>query len=122
MGSDSAMWAVLTVVTILTCHLSLGEDGLSIDTLDSLEQVGLSKEPRYSCPQNNVCFDGHTIVEIPGIVNWHDCGIICIHTDDCNFWTWYNNRNCYLKTSDRGLAYDESAISGEKGCHSDQEL
>merc|ERR1712133_274271 len=109
MGSDSAMWAVLAVVTILTCHLSLG-------------QVGLSEEPRYSCPMMNVRFDDNTIADIPGILNWHECGIICNHVADCNFWTWFNNKMCYLKSSDRGLAYDESAISGEKTCHSDQEL
>merc|ERR1712098_256925 len=97
-------------------YLSLGEDGLSVDTLDSLEQVGLSDETRYSCPQYNVCFNGNTIVDISGIQNWQKCGFICIHTAGCNFWTWYNNKMCYLKSSDHGLAYDESAISGEKNC------
>merc|ERR1712133_182354 len=106
MGSVTlTMLRLLTVVVILTCHLSLGEDGMSGDTLDSLEQVGLPDdkflEPRYECPQSNMFFDGNNIAVIPGIQNWHECGIICIHTTPCNFWSWNtNNNDCYLKTSD----------------------
>merc|ERR1711872_919342 len=102
------MWTLLVTVTILNCQLSLGQDVASEDT-----QL---LEPRYECPQSSVSFDGNNIVQIPGIQNWHECGIICIHTNGCNFWTWYNDNKCHLKTSDHGLAYDEAGISGEKGC------
>merc|ERR1711955_164182 len=122
MGSLTViMWVVLTVVTFLTCHLSLGQDVLAGDTVDSIRQNEASEEtkllePRYECPQNNICFNGNTIADIPGVKDWHNCGEICKNIEGCNFWTWYNNNMCYLKTSDHGLAYDESAMSGEKTC------
>merc|ERR1712243_179853 len=103
------MWVVLTVVTILTCHLSLGQDVLSGDT-----QV---LEPKYSCPEVDVDFRGFDFASISSIRDWHSCGTICSSTPDCKFWTWSHAWNiCLLKSSDRGLCYDDRAISGVQGC------
>merc|ERR1712098_429533 len=119
------MWVVLTVVTILTCHLSLGQDVLSVDTMNSSGEDGQSSgdtqllQPRYSCPEDNVNFAGHDIDYVPGIPDWHACGEICSLTPACKFWTWMKNEDnrCCLKDADYGLAYSTNCISGVRGCH-----
>merc|ERR1712126_99692 len=122
MGHTVTMWVVLTVVTILTCHLSLGQDVLSVDTMNYSGQDVLSEdtqvlEPRYSCPEVDVDFRGFDFASISSIRDWHSCGTICSSTPDCKFWTWSHAWNiCFLKSSDRGLCYDDRAISGVKGC------
>merc|ERR1712126_767901 len=116
------MWSVLTVVTILTYHLSLGQDELSGDTLDSFGQDEASEgiqllEPRYSCPEYNVGFWSHDIDIVHGIPNWHTCGEICSLTPACKFWTWtVYPEVCWMKNSDQGLTHAEGRISGVKGC------
>merc|ERR1712126_372052 len=111
------MWSVLTVVSILTFHLSLGQDGMSLETMDSLGQDYTSEDPQllelgYSCPEDNVGFIGRDIVYVPGIEDWHACGEICSNTSDCNFWSWVKppsivSNLCCLKSSDEGLTYED---------------
>merc|ERR1712126_125392 len=124
MGHSHKMWVVLTVVSILTCHLSLGRNVLSVDTMNFSGEDGQSSgdsqllEPRYSCPEDNVDFNGHDIDCVPLIPNWHACGEICNVTPACKFWTWVKTENnrCCLKGVDYGLMHATHCISGVKGC------
>merc|ERR1712126_119343 len=131
MGRDNSpivtMWSVLTVVFILTCHFTLGQDGMSLDTVDSLRQGEASEDTRlpklkYSCPEDNVGFLGRDIAYVTGIQDWHACGEICSMTTDCNFWSWIAppsivSNLCCLKSSDDGLTNEDGVVSGVKGCH-----
>merc|ERR1712126_289513 len=103
------MSVLLTLVTILISQPSLGQDGQSVD----IHHV----EPRYECPEVNVDFNGNNIGYIPGVPDWRACGSICSLTPDCMFWTWNHvDHNCFLKTSDEGLANYYRTISGARGC------
>merc|ERR1719334_1498180 len=74
-------------------------------------------EPRYSCPEADVRFDGHNIDELHHVANWQNCGAACSLNTLCLYWTWgsYDNR-CLLKNSDAGLKKSPGAYSGERGC------
>merc|ERR1711890_39887 len=73
--------------------------------------------PQYSCPELHVDFNGNNVDDIHNIANWNDCGTMCEMSSGCNFWTWIETRKqCYLKSSDHGLEYQDNAISGVKGC------
>merc|ERR1712133_210538 len=81
------MWSVLAVVAILTCHLSLGQDVLSGDTLHSLGHNETSEdiqlpEHKYSCPEH--------YKRLPKVDSWHTCGDFCGSPlyPYCKFWSW----------------------------------
>merc|ERR1712215_360783 len=99
------MWSVLTVVTILTCHLSLGQDAAS-------EGIQLL-EPRFSCPEYDAAFTSTPYDSRNGIPDWQSCGEICSLVPDCKFWAWAKNIEfCYFFKTVETLRYTDGFISG----------
>merc|ERR1711872_528200 len=69
------MWKLLTIVAILTCNPSLGQDELSEDTLNSLEldkPLEDSLKRTYECPEYDIEFKGYDINSgpVPGVTSW----------------------------------------------------
>merc|ERR1711872_759882 len=80
--------------------------------------AGMTDEaPSYSCPEIDVNFFGNDIARILSVTDWHSCGQICKLDPDCKFWTHSILEDaCFLKNSDKGLAYGEHRVSGVRGC------
>merc|ERR1712180_89530 len=118
------MWSVLALVTILTCHLSLGQDEAS-------EDIQLPGQ-NYSCPEEGKRFYGYVKETYYGIPKWTTCGDLCDsvqHQQFCKFWSWRHawwpspsptptNRMCLLMTDagDDGLVDNSGWTSGVRGC------
>merc|ERR1712126_724497 len=115
------MWKLLTIAAILTCNPSLGQDGLSEDSLNSFEldkPLEDSLKRTYECPEYDIEFKGYDIndIPVPGVTNWRTCGIFCMGARDCKFWTFTDDFKCWLKSSDGGYKYSPGLISGAKDC------
>eukprot|EP00091_Calanus_sinicus_P000884 TRINITY_DN10839_c0_g1_i2.p1 TRINITY_DN10839_c0_g1~~TRINITY_DN10839_c0_g1_i2.p1 ORF type:complete len:131 (+),score=32.33 TRINITY_DN10839_c0_g1_i2:49-393(+) len=113
MGSigSTSMKAFYLIAALLTIAFS-PLNGQDVDAGPMDQQ-----EPRYACPEVHIGFDPeYQIGAIPDVASWHACGTICNLVTDCKFWTWNLGHNCYLKSSDHGIYYNEADTSGQKGC------
>merc|ERR1712133_257987 len=120
------MGVVLTVVTILNCHLSLGQAEMSGDTLHSLGQDEASEDIQLLEPSPSPSpvydrFFADTYFDVMvGTQDWQSCGAICSTTPACKFWSWAiihgEGCDCFLIDSDHHDWMNiEGAISGAKG-------
>merc|ERR1712080_72521 len=109
MGSTQSTWECFTE--------RQSDNMVSLVALTLLLTFHLTLSDSYSCPEMNVDMNGNDIEAFKGIETWNECGEICEGSFNCRFWTWTDLHECWLKTSDEGLAHDvKGCISGAKGC------
>merc|ERR1712126_760162 len=57
---------------------------------------------KYACPEYDVQFFGNDVSSVR-TDDWKACGEVCSLVCDCEYWTFRDDKSCFLKSSDSGL-------------------
>merc|ERR1712136_287410 len=113
-------FATLARANIFFKFFSLTLEGKmkSLAFLTLIFLVNTVTSENYACPEYGVVFSLNDVAWVL-TDDWHACGEVCSLVSNCEYWTYNEgtNRECFLKTSDDGLAKNDACISGAKGCH-----